>query len=508
MIPSISAKKKEFWFLVIVLCIASFLLLWNLGNQYLWQDEAETALVSKTILTHGVPKAYDGKNFFSQEGSAVYTDNYTWIYTPWFTFYLLAAFFKLFGISTFTARLPFALFGIGTVLLTYFFARSLFKDQDTAMVSALLLTFSVPFLIMAKQCRYYSFVMFFSVLGLYAYLKMIEGSKKGIMLFFFASLFLFHTNYIFCAILLLTVFLHSLLCYRDRWKTVFFSCLAVTLINAPWVIFFAGVKYGEKYGTSLRYGVFFEYIWIFISLVIKYVLPPALLLIPLFLLGINWFRNKKLSLKNMMWKEFLLLFLFLVINIVSVSLFGTFAFFRYLSPSLPLLSILMAAMIVPLKKIHAALAIGIIALLIVFSPFSKYIYEITHDYDGPIEGIVKYLKENAKKTDIVAIGYGDLPLKFYTDLRIVGSRTGEDPSVLARDADFIILRKHYMGHKSQSFMKYLINNVNWDNYQEIVIDYPDIEAENREDPRYHFFKTVTDEDRVVIFKKRKDFSLR
>jgi len=503
MIPSISEKKKEFWFLVIVLCIASFLLLWNLGNQYLWQDEAETALVSKTILTYGVPKAYDGKNFFSQEGSAVYTDNYTWIYTPWFTFYLLAAFFKLFGISTFTARLPFALFGIGTILLTYFFAKSLFKDQDTAMVSALLLTFSVPFLIMAKQCRYYSPVMFFSVLGLYAYLKMIEGSKKGIMLFFLASLLLFHTNYIFCAILLLTVFLHSLFCHRDKLKTVFLSCLAITLINAPWVIFFTGVKYGEVYGTTLQKGRFFKYFRIYIFYIKKYIFPLILLLTPLLLLGMHWFKNKTLALRNTIpWKELLLLILFIFIHFVSISILSNTTHFRYLAPSIPIFYILMAAMIVPLKRIHAALVIGIIVLLIVFSPFSKYIYEITHDFDGPIEGIVKYLKENAKKDDVVAICYGDLPLKFYTDLRVVGALTGENPSVLAKNADFIILRKYAMTKVGFYFNKYLIQNVNWDNYQEIIIDYPDTRTENRESPTIHQYRTVTNEDKVVIFKKK------
>ena len=64
----------------IILCVILLgslcLLLANLGNQYLWEDEAQTALISKTILTEGVPRGYDGKNFFSQEGGAEYGDNY------------------------------------------------------------------------------------------------------------------------------------------------------------------------------------------------------------------------------------------------------------------------------------------------------------------------------------------------------------------------------------------------------------------------------------------------
>ena len=53
--------------------------------------------------------------------------------------------------------------------------------------------------------------------------------------------------------------------------------------------------------------------------------------------------------------------------------------------------------------------------------FPKYLYEITHDYDGPIEGIVKFLNENAKETDTVKIVYGDHSLIFYTDLKVDNS---------------------------------------------------------------------------------------
>ena len=32
-------------------------------------------------------------------------------------------------------------------------------------------------------------------------------------------------------------------------------------------------------------------------------------------------------------------------------------------------------------------------------PFFYYAYEITHDYNGPNEGVVKYLNENSKEED-------------------------------------------------------------------------------------------------------------
>ena len=88
-----------------LLVAASVLLLANLGNIYLWQDEAQTALIAKTVLTHGVPVGYDGTNYFSQEFGVDYGKNYLWLWQPWFQFYLLAGFFAAFGVSTFTEPL-------------------------------------------------------------------------------------------------------------------------------------------------------------------------------------------------------------------------------------------------------------------------------------------------------------------------------------------------------------------------------------------------------------------
>ena len=67
-----------------------------------------------------------------------------WKWTPWFQFYLVAGSFSLLGASTLTARLPFVLFGIGTILLTYFLARSLWMSRRAGLVAALLLVLSVP----------------------------------------------------------------------------------------------------------------------------------------------------------------------------------------------------------------------------------------------------------------------------------------------------------------------------------------------------------------------------
>ncbi len=81
--------------------LAAVLLFKNLGNQYLWQDEAQTALIARTVLTHGIPLGTDGRNYFSQEEGIEYGDNYIWKWHTWLSFYLVSASYLVFGVNTF-----------------------------------------------------------------------------------------------------------------------------------------------------------------------------------------------------------------------------------------------------------------------------------------------------------------------------------------------------------------------------------------------------------------------
>ena len=62
-----------------ILGLAALLLLWGLGNSYLWQDEAATAVLAQRTLRYGRPLAYDGVNLitidhFAAESSAALKD--------------------------------------------------------------------------------------------------------------------------------------------------------------------------------------------------------------------------------------------------------------------------------------------------------------------------------------------------------------------------------------------------------------------------------------------------
>ena len=108
-----------------ILVLAAGLILGNLGDRLLWQDEAQTALLARSVLENGIPTGFDGRNHFSQEWGAEVDEAWRWRWHTWLPFYLLAGFFSLLSEGTGVARLPFALFGIATVAATGALARAL-----------------------------------------------------------------------------------------------------------------------------------------------------------------------------------------------------------------------------------------------------------------------------------------------------------------------------------------------------------------------------------------------
>ena len=503
MIQVLKGRAAEYLFLLVVMGVASFLLLANLGNSYLWQDEAETALISKTVLNRGLPYGTDGKNSFSQDSGAEYGEYYLWNRHPWLQFYLVAASFKVFGTNTLAARLPFVLFGIGSILLTYFFSKSLLMSTKTAMLATVLLVLSVPFLLLCRQCRYYSPAIFFSLAALYAYIGILRKKRFAFIIFVASMFLLFNTQYLYVVSLLPAILIHTLVCHRERLRMVLLASAVVVVLNLPGIIWFGGMEYEGHHGAFavLTAGVmvFFKWIIAFTSQILRYVFSPVLVLSAVILCVIALMGRKKNKLSHIdpVTKSGLLLLCgFIASTLLVLALFCDCPFFRYLGPLIPVFCIIGAAILSPIMKFHPIVPPVLITVMVLIGPMRHFLYEITHDYDGPIEGIVKYLKEHANEDDTVVTTYGDLPVKFYTDMRVVGGLTGEDLSA-AKEAEWIILRKYGDRTRTESILKHMAGK----KYETITIAYPDILWENRPSPMYHHYRTVRNETPVVIHRR-------
>ncbi len=523
-VPDTKLSRGEKIFILAATLAAALLILTNLGNTYLWSDEAHTALLAKTILSHGMPKGTDGFNSYSVDISGNNSDTDkkgTWVLTPWLSYYVAAPFTLLPAEgSEWALRLPFALFGIFTVPLVYLLARRLF-DRKTAAGSAVFLVLCVPFLLYSRQCRYYSMAMFFSVWLLIAYDKFLKNEKGYFQHTFFSQLFLFHTNYMIWTGMVAGLAAHFLIFNfdRKRLENAFFLAVYSLIFHLPWILMFA-----KKAGRDVAEpGKYVENFRNFLIGVNNYLLPLGFLLAAFLIL---WFSGKKV--KDSSKKMAALLAILIMTNIAAACL-STGYFFRYLVGVIPAALILQAFLCMEVFERQKAVGIAIMLVLAgsnlfavpverVFKittwdtqnksflrlPLLDYSYELTHEYRGPVRGIAEYLREHARDGQKVAITYGDLPLKYYLPkLRIVGGLDGVDlEKERAGEADWIIPR-HYTMKGLKPVNEYLLSHADSKEYEQIEINYPDYTFENIPEPEMHLFRTAADKPKVLILKKRK-----
>ncbi len=491
--------------LAAVVAIASAFLLVNLGDHYLWQDEAETALVGKTILSRGVPVGTDGRNAFSQEMAGDQKKNDPWRLHPWLQFYLVAGSFALLGADTFTARLPFALLGIGVVIATYLLTRELFGNRWTALNAAALLTASVPFLLLSRQCRYFSAIALFVMLGLWVYWRYLKSPGKSGLGLIASSTLIFHTFYPYFFLFSGSLIAHAALFRPDRLKSLLRALAVSALINLPWFLWFRatpGIRQSLLQPASIA-----ERFLFFLGEIDEFVFPAWLPAVAVILAATYYFRKRMAGVKR---KEALTTLLphasetslLVTMALVAVLFFSvpSYTYFRYLIPVIPILTILAALIITSAFRIHSAFGLSLLVIMIWIQPLDRFVYELTNSYRGPIRGIVEYLQKHGSDRDTVLVTYEDLPLKFYTGLRIMGGLTGESLDGAA-EADWIIMRKYMISSYEIPVRNFIRERIALENYTPVLIDAPDLPFENRESPREHHFETVKDETRVVIFKK-------
>ncbi|MDD8017016.1 MAG: glycosyltransferase family 39 protein [Bacteroidota bacterium] len=499
------SERFSNYFPFILVALASCMMLTNLGNHYLWQDEAQTALISKTILVHGIPLGTDGKNFFSQEFGAEYGNGYVYRWHTWLPFYIVAGFFWLFGESNFIARLPFAFMGIAIVVLQYYYGNFLWKNRRRAFLGAFLLLFTVPFLLLTRECRYYAPLILLTQASIFSYTLFVQNRRYASALFVVSSVLLFHVQYLYCAVVLMAAGIHLVVFHRDRFIKFSILCSVVVAINVPWIIWLSTIPYSSRY--SNQFYTFSETILVaqkYARQFFHYVLGFSFTVFTFLVIYLYALKQKKIELPSgYRLQAYILIILFSVLLFIILIFTAPTQFFRYLGPIIPLACLLVVPLIVKSWNIHHFF--GVISFLAFFigKPLPSFFYELTHDYDGPIEGIVKYLNTHGNFTDTVAITYEDMPVKLYTGMRVVGGLTGEHLSQI-KHAKWIIIRKHTIFEQEKVIRQYIRDSVDLSLYKAIVIDYPDIPFENREEPTEHLFKTAshqTNDERVHILQR-------
>ncbi len=519
--------------LAATLIAAALLLFWSLDGRYLWQDEAETALLAKSILKHGVPIGFDGKNVVSQEASKEFVAGsrlpyFLWRWSPWVQFYVTAGSFSLFGVNTLAARLPFATLGLLAVFLTYLFALRLTNSLTIARLSAFYLTVSVPFLLHVRQARwcapaYCAFLgMLLSLEGLKA------GRKYSTAWFVVTAVLLFYTNY-FVAIglllcILLAIPLSKLEAKREIFLKLFLSYTAIAALVLPGFFLFQILNKSKSFSFSSSIRQFYYYLCDYFT----FMLPFPLF----FLLLCGLIAARTILGPNDSRKRPVLFLVAISVLYVAYLSTGPWLEFRYLTMLLPVVSILLAVVTAMAFRINAAVGFLLMAVVItsdvlhkiplgyidkpattpadpfpslgpVRFPLLGFLYEVTHHFDAPEYVIAQYLNAHASRSDTVLTTYDDLPLQFYTKLRVAGGLEGRK---LPETADWLIKRRWIMsnvpgkdGDVDTRIAKLVENHI----YSIVSLRKFDHMLGTNPDPKHHFFATPASGPKLVLLKRKR-----
>lgn len=530
--------NKYIALLIFILAVLGFS---NLSEQYLWQDEAENAVIAQNILKYHYPRALDGSHLVISDIG--YQPNHTWIFQPWLQNYVTAASFIIFGKSTASARIPFVIFGILSFLASYKLAKRLF-GKKTANISSTILLLCVPFLLMIRSSRYYSLALFFSILLIISYLDYAEKKRFSALKVVLFSFLLFNSNFGIFFPLSLGLAVHYFIFYfkKEGLKRDILTVGAVMLVTLPVFVFFKG----WMHKVPLTIDFFMGNIKFYFRSINRYIAPIRLIAV-IYLICAVWKRSfLPLKVSKDAKKNLALIGIIFLASLLFMGI-AKFRSLRYVIYLIPLVIIFESYLLSFLwikKRAQAVICIALLVFTDLFHhsiddffeiPFSRlavniydmvgpnsdapkfvqkikksaekaitvktyffdFLYELTHAYEGPVEAIVEYLKQHAEFGDTVKIPYGDCAVAFYTNLNVENNLY----SFKNLYPEWIVVRDYWT---SDDFFASKYFTEIEKRYDRIILDTPDLRWENRpDDMGYHNFRPVTDYPHKVTIYKRK-----
>jgi 4-amino-4-deoxy-L-arabinose transferase-like glycosyltransferase len=506
-------KLRLHWPFAAVALIGLTLVLSGLSKDYLWADEGDTAVFAENIIRSGVPKAWDGITFVDSDKGARLNRDLVMVTSPWLQYYATAVSFFVFGKSTFSARLPFAIAGWLTILFAYRLALQTTASRWAAFCAAAILVGSVQFLLYCRQCRYYALSMLLTLLLVSIFLKM--KSARHCALFAVTAVLLFHAHPISAAPLaalgVLTIVYRPFSIQR-RWFWI--AAPAIVALTLPWV-FLGGSGYAESMGNV-------QSVPQFIGRCVQYLIecasvtPLVGVAVIALLCGLHGYRDKnsnalptslapELSADNQ--SNILVVFTFVALLLYALTVAATQPAdslwrigIRYTTPMFPLVAISAGILI---ARISRGRTIPILALtaIVIFTKFAQltpwifwgksvasfdgkevieahlpnniaerflntrqqlfFLSDLFASNPGTIATVSSFLREHSQSTDKLITNYEWEPLYFHTGL----------PQALKILPDYPI----YQAAKSKGLPSYVfdVDQVRWviwrpawDGYQE------------------------------------------
>jgi 4-amino-4-deoxy-L-arabinose transferase-like glycosyltransferase len=522
------------------------LFVYGLGDTYLWQDEAQTALLGRSVLIHGVPMVGEGADSLSAVLGKDAGIGGVYFQIAWLQAYVEAASLGLFGESSWSARFPFAIAGWLCIPLTAWAMRVAGSTVLAARIAALSIACSVPFIIVSRQARYYALTaaIVLATIGTYAaFIRAVRSPERraaAVPAFAFATAAsLLVVSFDITAIgVLAAIACHWLLTTRARewrWSPSFWMAWTIPcVLLAVWLAAsLTATSRTENAGLTaipgrLRYTTFY-----YLGQINAHIVPlPVLLLL---LLPWRVSANKRADEVDESRRAVVLLAA-VALGGLAGTVLSPHRFFRYIVPVFPVVLALSAIGIAtmwtlgPRMRIAAAILLAALVstnVLFVWShaalggvarasgmvtvrerqfqarvPIADLISELRDPPRGPVTAVIAYLQQHAGPRDVVVAAYGDLPLKFHTQLRVYGGETGEVPPPDIQP-QWVWPRHLVVYANVRPVTDWIGRELESGRYGRVELQAIDRRWENREDPEAHiFFNPGPPGPRVVLYKAR------
>lgn len=522
----------------------------NISYPLLWQDESETTMFGQRILQFGYPKVHDGKNtlYFvdlPDKAIAIKRGWDAYVGTPWSHFYLaavgvfMASRIDNIYLKTALVRIPFAIVGsLGLIILAFSIRRLFSKTSD--WVSALILflileVLSVSLQLHLREVRYYSILMFLLALftwvfSSYAITKTLSYGWYFFLLIIISLLTIF-TFFPTVLVLILVVsawymasFVTRIASNRNgllkinpqvggklRWLfRELLPVIVIVLLTIPLASFFNYFNISSALSRVVHFDpmMYLSNLVTILSFLFRY---EFLFLIFAARVLSSYLRQRDSSLIVRMAE---LLSTLALIYILVLARFP-YIFQRYIIVIQPILAL---TFVLDVKIIFDALkgqsrdlAIMIFGtLFITFVPskivlLSNHFYEFIHQYKGPLDFAIPYIKANFKDPGrlTIATNYEEGSYMYYLGSKVVGgyvlNNYTEDK--LAKP-DIIIKRKSW--NDRENFLSDFLKD---GSFRNVVFDVYDYSFNNIPElsgywPLTHLFKTktaVNDSEKLSIY---------
>lgn len=175
-LQSTKAERRQ---ILVLLAVCLFLFFFKLGSRALWDhDEGIHAAMARTMVETGdwVTPTFNGEGFYDKPAL------FNW---------LGALSFEVLGFTELAARLPSAVLGLASVLVTYLLGRRLFGSR-VGFLGGLILATSGLFMVLSRAVQYDMVLAFFTTLSLFSFYSGVVDEKhrrRYFLLFYVAAAF-------------------------------------------------------------------------------------------------------------------------------------------------------------------------------------------------------------------------------------------------------------------------------------------------------------------------------